>query len=117
MPRPSEDDLIARYLVPLAGPGGLALRDDAAPRVKDGRVSWAVLWSALVTTTGSARKKRVTGWVTSVTNSAAVLKTTMSYLVPWSESEDAVRALGHLNHLSPSFALASSNNPSLNILA
>ncbi len=30
MPRPSEDDLIARYLAPLAGPGGLGLRDDAA---------------------------------------------------------------------------------------
>ena len=28
--RPSEDDLIARYLAPLAGPGGLGLRDDAA---------------------------------------------------------------------------------------
>jgi thiamine-monophosphate kinase len=28
--RPSEDDLIARYFAPLAGPGGLALRDDAA---------------------------------------------------------------------------------------
>ena len=30
MTRPSEDDLIARYLAPLAGPGGLGLRDDAA---------------------------------------------------------------------------------------
>ena len=30
MPRASEDDLIARYLAPLAGPGGLGLRDDAA---------------------------------------------------------------------------------------
>ena len=30
MPRPSEDALIARYLAPLAGPGGLGLRDDAA---------------------------------------------------------------------------------------
>lgn len=30
MPRPSEDDLIAHYLAPLAGPGGLGLRDDAA---------------------------------------------------------------------------------------
>lgn len=30
LPRPSEDDLIARYLAPLAGPGGLGLRDDAA---------------------------------------------------------------------------------------
>ena len=30
MPRSSEDDLIARYLAPLAGPGGLGLRDDAA---------------------------------------------------------------------------------------
>lgn len=29
-PRPSEDDLIARYFAPLAGPGGLGLRDDAA---------------------------------------------------------------------------------------
>ena len=28
--RPSEDDLIARYFAPLAGPGGLKLRDDAA---------------------------------------------------------------------------------------
>lgn len=28
--RPSEDDLISRYFAPLAGPGGLALRDDAA---------------------------------------------------------------------------------------
>jgi thiamine-monophosphate kinase len=28
--RPSEDDLIARYFAPLAGPGGLALKDDAA---------------------------------------------------------------------------------------
>jgi len=28
--RPSEDDLIARYFVPLAGEGGLGLRDDAA---------------------------------------------------------------------------------------
>ena len=30
MPRPTEDQLIARYLAPLAGPGGLGLRDDAA---------------------------------------------------------------------------------------
>ena len=30
MLRPSEDDLIARYLAPLAGPGGFGLRDDAA---------------------------------------------------------------------------------------
>ena len=30
MTRPSEDELIARYLAPLAGPGGLGLRDDAA---------------------------------------------------------------------------------------
>ena len=30
MPRPSEDELIARYLAPLAGPGGFGLRDDAA---------------------------------------------------------------------------------------
>lgn len=30
MPRPSEDDLIARHFAPLAGPGGLGLRDDAA---------------------------------------------------------------------------------------
>ena len=30
MTRPSEDTLIARYLAPLAGPGGLGLRDDAA---------------------------------------------------------------------------------------
>ena len=30
MPRPAEDELIARYLAPLAGPGGLGLRDDAA---------------------------------------------------------------------------------------
>ena len=29
-PRPSEDDLIARYFAPLAGPAGLGLRDDAA---------------------------------------------------------------------------------------
>jgi thiamine-monophosphate kinase len=29
-PRPSEDDLIARYFAPLAGPGGLRLSDDAA---------------------------------------------------------------------------------------
>ncbi|ACA21047.1 thiamine-monophosphate kinase [Methylobacterium sp. 4-46] len=29
-PRPSEDALIARYFAPLAGPGGLGLRDDAA---------------------------------------------------------------------------------------
>jgi len=28
--RPSEDDLIARYFAPLAGPAGLGLRDDAA---------------------------------------------------------------------------------------
>ena len=28
--RPSEDDLIARYFAPLAGPGGLGLKDDAA---------------------------------------------------------------------------------------
>ena len=28
--RPSEDDLIARYFAPIAGPGGLGLRDDAA---------------------------------------------------------------------------------------
>lgn len=28
--RPSEDDLIARFFAPLAGPGGLGLRDDAA---------------------------------------------------------------------------------------
>ncbi len=30
MARPSEDELIARYFAPLAGPGGLALVDDAA---------------------------------------------------------------------------------------
>lgn len=30
MSRPSEDDLIARYFAPLAGEGGLGLRDDAA---------------------------------------------------------------------------------------
>ena len=30
MTRPSEDELIARYLAPLAGPGGLGLKDDAA---------------------------------------------------------------------------------------
>ena len=30
MTRPTEDELIARYLAPLAGPGGLGLRDDAA---------------------------------------------------------------------------------------
>ena len=30
MTRPSEDELIARWLAPLAGPGGLGLRDDAA---------------------------------------------------------------------------------------
>ncbi|GJD47378.1 Thiamine-monophosphate kinase [Methylobacterium crusticola] len=30
LPRPTEDELIARYFAPLAGPGGLALRDDAA---------------------------------------------------------------------------------------
>ena len=30
MPRPSEYDLIARYLAPLAGPDGLGLQDDAA---------------------------------------------------------------------------------------
>ena len=30
MPRPSEDDLIASYFAPLAGAGGLGLRDDAA---------------------------------------------------------------------------------------
>jgi thiamine-monophosphate kinase len=30
MPRPSEDELIAAYFAPLAGPGGLMLRDDAA---------------------------------------------------------------------------------------
>lgn len=30
MARPSEDELIARYFAPLAGPGGLSLRDDAA---------------------------------------------------------------------------------------
>ena len=29
MSRPSEDALIAKYLAPLAGPGGLGLRDDA----------------------------------------------------------------------------------------
>ncbi len=29
-PRPSEDELIARYFAPLAGPAGLGLRDDAA---------------------------------------------------------------------------------------
>ena len=29
-PRPGEDDLIARYFAPLAGPAGLGLRDDAA---------------------------------------------------------------------------------------
>ena len=28
--RPSEDDLIARYFAPLAGPAGLGLKDDAA---------------------------------------------------------------------------------------
>jgi thiamine-monophosphate kinase len=30
MTRPSEDDLIARWFAPIAGPGGLGLRDDAA---------------------------------------------------------------------------------------
>ncbi len=30
LPRPTEDEIIARYLAPLAGPGGLGLRDDAA---------------------------------------------------------------------------------------
>ncbi|KMO28587.1 thiamine-monophosphate kinase [Methylobacterium variabile] len=30
MPRPTEDELIARYFAPLAGEGGLSLRDDAA---------------------------------------------------------------------------------------
>lgn len=30
MSRPGEDELIARYLAPLAGPGGLGLKDDAA---------------------------------------------------------------------------------------
>ncbi len=30
MSRPSEDDLIAQFFAPLAGPGGLGLRDDAA---------------------------------------------------------------------------------------
>src|SRR5918993_5434052 len=30
MTRPSETDLIARYLAPLAGEGGLQLKDDAA---------------------------------------------------------------------------------------
>ncbi|NNM73301.1 thiamine-phosphate kinase [Enterovirga aerilata] len=30
MPRPGEDELIARYFAPLAGPGALALKDDAA---------------------------------------------------------------------------------------
>jgi thiamine-monophosphate kinase len=30
MPRPSEDDLIATYFAPLAGPGAFGLRDDAA---------------------------------------------------------------------------------------
>ncbi len=30
LPRPTEDELIARYFAPLAGPGGLGLRDDAA---------------------------------------------------------------------------------------
>ena len=30
MARPSEDELIARHLAPLAGPGGLGLKDDAA---------------------------------------------------------------------------------------
>ncbi len=30
MPRPSEDDLIARWFAPIAGPGGLGLKDDAA---------------------------------------------------------------------------------------
>src|SRR5215210_2594265 len=29
-PRPTEDELIARYFAPLAGEGGLALKDDAA---------------------------------------------------------------------------------------
>ena len=29
-PRPSEDDIIARYFAPIAGPAGLGLRDDAA---------------------------------------------------------------------------------------
>ena len=28
--RPGEDDLIARYFAPLAGPAGLGLKDDAA---------------------------------------------------------------------------------------
>ena len=30
MRRPGEDELIARYLAPLSGPGGLGLKDDAA---------------------------------------------------------------------------------------
>ncbi|MCF4125700.1 thiamine-phosphate kinase [Methylobacterium sp. SyP6R] len=30
LPRPTEDELIARYFAPLAGAGGLSLRDDAA---------------------------------------------------------------------------------------
>jgi len=30
LPRPTEDELIARYFAPLAGEGGLSLRDDAA---------------------------------------------------------------------------------------
>jgi len=30
MPRPSEDELIATYFAPLAGPGAFGLRDDAA---------------------------------------------------------------------------------------
>jgi thiamine-monophosphate kinase len=30
LPRPSEDELIAEFFAPLAGPGGLGLRDDAA---------------------------------------------------------------------------------------
>jgi thiamine-monophosphate kinase len=29
-PRPSEDELIARFFAPMAGEGGLALKDDAA---------------------------------------------------------------------------------------
>ncbi len=40
LPRPTEDELIARYFAPLAGEGGLSLRDDAALLVPSPATTW-----------------------------------------------------------------------------
>lgn len=48
MPRPGEDELIARFLAPLAGPGGLGLLDDAALLAPDPGCEMVVTVDALV---------------------------------------------------------------------